>query len=354
MVEEITLSGSAISGVEPGLLRAAGVAAHQLPTKVRLGAILTPPPEDVPQLAAFFAPERMTTTPPPSTNYRAVAAASLSRMYLNDRYGCCVISGKMHSLGVWSANDLGAEHTVLATDNEVEQQYRAICGPGDRGCQISRVLTHMRQNGLRAGNALYRIDGFVAVNNQDKLQTQVAQVLFGSNTVGIQLPEAWTSSSVWDITSTEKLGGHDVSVVDYAEQGVYVSSWGRVYRMTWDAWLSRDYVQEYYAILAPLWYGNDQLSPLGIDVKALKAALAALGEGHLPDLPPSPSPGPGPGPGPEPAPLPPPAALFSLSFAQETRAGARVQFISPVLIPPGLYDVVPAAAAVAVGGTVDD
>jgi hypothetical protein len=274
-------------------------------------------------------------------------------MYLNDRYGCCVISGKMHSLGVWSANDLGAEHVVLATDNEVEQQYRSICGPGDRGCQINLVLNHMRRNGLRAGNALYRIDGYVRVDNTNKLQTQVAQVLFGSNTVGVRLPEAWTKSSVWDLTSSRILGGHDVSVVDYDEEGVFVSSWGRLYGMTWAAWSSRDYVQEYYAILAPLWYGNDQLSPLGIDVKALKAALAALGEGHLPDLPPSP------GPGPEPAPPPPPAALFSLSFQKEVARGGRVQFMAPVPIPPGLYDVAPAAAAVAncnpvpVGGAVD-
>lgn len=341
----IELTGAALRGVADYLVARAGRRVEDLPSRVRLGCLLSEPQADIPHFRDFWSRSRMTAAaPPPVTNWREKAAVALSRMYCNDELGCCVVSGKAHSLGVWSANDLGPEQTVLATDAEIKEQYRTICGPGDNGCVITRVLDVMRTRGLVAGGVPYRIDGYVRVDNTDKLQTQVVQLLFGSNTIGINLPEEWTRTAVWDVTNSRTVGGHDVSPIDYDEVGVYVSSWGRVYLMTWAAWRSQAYIREYYAVLAPLWYNADNLSPYGVSTEELKAAMIQLGAGQTPPVPPPP----GPGPGPEP-PTPPPVSvpLFTLSFRSLVRAGASVHFTTPVDIQPGLYDFTPHADSTA-------
>lgn len=275
---EIVLSGEALVGVGPHPVGADAFG----PATVRLGCKPPRPRKPPLRLGTYFDPARMAAAPPVSTNRRAKAAASLARMYLNDQYGDCVIAGKAHALGLWSANDAAA--VVLATDSEIYDQYQSICGPGDNGCYITDVLDVMKAKGFKAGGKLYKIDGYVAVDWRNKLAVQVAQYVFGATTIGIDLPQAWTSAAVWDVTNTPIVGGHDVTPIDYDDQGVYVSSWGRVYLMTWAAFTSTRWVSEYYALLAPLWYGDDKLAPNGIDVAALKSDLTALGNGQVPDV----------------------------------------------------------------------
>ena len=65
--------------------------------------------------------------PPASVDYGGKAAASIARMYLNDTYGDCVIAGKAHELGVWSAND---------ADSAGRRAARA--GPGDANARWPR------------------------------------------------------------------------------------------------------------------------------------------------------------------------------------------------------------------------
>lgn len=281
-MQQITLSGDALIGVGPARMFATYAS---LPQKVCLGRLDGPdrPPNALP-MGAYFSPGRMTVPPPASINRRDKAAASIARMYLNDQLGDCVVAGKMHQMGVWSANDSDSGGTVLATDNEVRSQYQSICGPGDNGCVITDVLDHWRDKGLVAGNEVYKIDGYVSVDWTNKLKVQVAQYIFGATSIGINLPSAWTSAAVWDVTNTSIVGGHDVTPIDYDDQGVYVSSWGRIYLITWAAFMSRRWLSEYYATLAPLWYGNDKLAPTGFDVTRLRADLEKFKGGGTPDL----------------------------------------------------------------------
>lgn len=282
MSDEIQLSGDAVYGVGPRAMMATAAA---LPMTVRLGRL---PGEARPRSALPFGqywdPAAMAAPPPASINRRDKAAASMARMYLNDRYGCCVISGKAHNLGLWSANDEDSGGVVLATDAEIQSQYFGICGPGDNGCVITRVLDVMRDRGFVAGGKTYKIDGYVSVDWSNKLKVQVAQVVFGASSIGFDLPEEWLNAAVWKPTNSRIVGGHDVSPIDYDEQGVYVASWGRIYLFTWDAFLSRKWISEYFAMLAPLWYGSDQLAPNGVNVAKLKADLDQFKGGGVPDL----------------------------------------------------------------------
>jgi len=236
---------------------------------------------------------------PESTVYRQKATKSLAKMYANDRAGCCVISGKMHALGVWSANDLGAEKQLISTDTEVLEQYRSICGPGDNGCYINAVLDHMVETGLKVAGKPHKIDGYVAVDAFDPAMVKTAIHLFGGVTLGIELPSDWLNTrdgELWDVTSSRSVGGHDVQGVDYVKEGVIVSTWGRLNCITWAALESKRYVDECYAVLAPSWYNDDRLTPSGVDVEGLKKALEDFAAGVLPDPP-------------EPPPLPPPVPV---------------------------------------------
>ncbi len=302
-VQTVTLSGDALDGVGPR----AFTELVALPQTVHLGRIRPPIPQSTaPQLKTYMSIKRMTTPPPVSINRRDKAADALTRMYLNDTYGDCVIAGKAHALAVWSANDKDSLGIVTASDQEIYQQYQSICGPGDNGCNIASVLEVMRDKGFLANGKLYKIDGYVQVDWTNKIEVQVAQYLFGATTIGINLPQDWTEKAVWDVTSSQIVGGHDVTPIDYDEKGVYVSSWGRIYLITWNAFLSKNWLEEFYAILAPLWYGNDQLAPCGIDATTLRVDLTKLGSGIIPSIDPTPTPTPTPPIPPTPVPVPPP------------------------------------------------
>lgn len=297
----ITLADDALVGVEPRLMTVQEAAS--LPTTVRLGRVRPAARAMCPRLGDFWKAEVAAANVPTSTNRRARAAASLARVYRNNVEGCCVVSGKMHLLGLWSGND--ADHDgpalVLASDDEVHAQYVGVCGPGDQGCVITQVLDYMRVQGMLAGGIRYKIDGYVSCDWRNIELVKTAIYAFGGLTIGINLPDAWTRAAVWDVTTTRIVGGHDVSVIDFSPDGVYVSSWGRIYLITWRAFTSTRWLEECYVPLAPLWYGNDRLAPSGIDVAGLQGMLSMISHGQVPPLPdPVPPPVPVPPPGPVP------------------------------------------------------
>jgi hypothetical protein len=269
---------------------------------VKLGRVRPTTPPECLRFASYRDP-RGATPPPAVVDYSAKAMAAISRVYDNDTLGCCVIAGKMHQLGIWSGNETGTP--VLATDTEVREQYVNICGPGDNGCVITNVLNAFQSPGLTAGGKPYTIDGFVSVDWTNKIEAQTAIYLFGSLTLGINLPQAWLQApegGLWDVTDTEIVGGHDVCAVGYNKTGVVVATWGGLRTITWAAFGDMKWLDECYAELAPLWYSNEKLAPCGVDADALRADLAALGSGTIPPIDPTPVPVVPPTP-PAPAPL---------------------------------------------------
>lgn len=149
--------------------------------------------------------------PVPATNWRAKALASIKRMYLNDTEGDCVIAGKYHSVGVWTGNEVGTP--AVGTDAEVQSMYMGICGPGDQGCVITTVLDYMKAKGLPFNGVLHKIADYVSVDWTNKLLMQVGIAVFGTVTLGINLPQAWMDApdgGTWDVTTTPIIGGHDV------------------------------------------------------------------------------------------------------------------------------------------------
>jgi hypothetical protein len=345
-VPTVTLEGPALQGVAPHLMAAAQLAA--LPTTVRLGRVRPKARPMALPLAAYLDIEAVAPQLPETVDYAPKAMSSLSRVYLNDRFGDCVIAGKYHTVGLWSGNDQG--QAVLGTDQEVYSSYQQICGPGDNGCVITHVLDWMRSRGLPFGGALHTIDGYVACDWRNKDLVRAALYLFGNLTLGINLPDAWTRAAVWDVTGSQIVGGHDVCAVGYSPQGVQICSWGRVYTITWPAFRDQRWLEECYVLLGRDWYGDDSLSPGGVNVQALRDDLQKISGGQVPPIDPVPIPPP-PGPTPPTPPAPAPARLFGLNFPRPVSKGGLVRsFRAPVDIAAGPYDVVRASVMADGGG----
>lgn len=274
------------------------------------------------RLAPYVDTTRSAALLPTKVDWATKAMASIKRMYKNADLGCCVITGKLHQIGIWSANDTPS--VVLATDAEVVDAYHTICGPGDNGCYIPDVLDVFQRTGLACNGVKHKIDGYLFMDHTNKALVQTAIYLFGSLTLGINLPNAWTCTDcTWDVTNSSIVGGHDVCVCGYDEKGVQIATWAGLVTVTWSAFLSSRWIEEGYVELSPDWYNADNLSPNGVNVQALRDALAAIGGGNTPPIPDPGPPAPPipPGPTPPPVPVPPMPTTFTINIPQQPVIG---------------------------------
>jgi hypothetical protein len=276
---------------------------------VKLGRIKPRSGQKSLRLSMYMKAEGVAAMKPPSTvNYSAKAASSISRMFLNNQFGCCVVADHAHLVGVWSANDSDSPGIVIPTDQEIYDQYQKICGPGDNGCNIADFCAYVQKNGFVAGGKVYKIDGRVSIDHTNPTEVKLGVYLFGGVKLGINLPQEWLDSpenGVWSPTNSEIVGGHDVLALGYNESGVIVSTWAGKRLITWEAMADRRFVDEAHICLAELWYNKDGLAPCGINVSKLRNDLQALANGQIPDDPtPAPVPVPTPVPTPTPAPTP--------------------------------------------------
>ena len=268
---------------------------NALPTTVRLGRNPPRVPFRAPNIAPYMKALMKGQTIPDKIDWYTKAAESIARMYLNDTYGDCVVASAGHRCGVWSANDPdSADSIVLAKDAEIKSEYFYLTGGSDSGLNIQDALTYWTTTGFLANGKRYKNLDFVGFDWTSKELTQIVIALFGTVCIGINLPNAWTSSAVWDVTNSYIVGGHDVSgfgygkatVVDAYADGVVIASWGRLYLITWAAWTRRTWLEEAWAIVPQyLWTGADKMAPSLANLDQLVADLAVIKSGGIPVLP---------------------------------------------------------------------
>lgn len=259
---------------------------------------------------------------PESCDFSQKAMASLSNVYLNDRYGCCVVSGGYHVVGVETGNATGSP--MVATDDQIVHDYSKIGGfdpnnpiATDGGCNEEVALNYWTQHGFANGTKLC---GWLAVDPTNEEQVKQAMYLFENLFFGIELPNEWinpfpsTPGFVWDDGAPEPSNGHCVVGVGFSEQGVQIDTWGLLGTLTWKAiahLCAESSGGGLYTMLSP-----DQVAkgatkaPNGFDWEALVADFDALGGNVPPPMVQVKKQRPRPGPPPSPS-------------AQELRAKAR-------------------------------
>jgi hypothetical protein len=233
-------------------------------------------------------------------------------MYLNDELGDCVIAARYHRIGQLTA--LAKGKAFVAAREQLLADYHRVGGyvvgneATDQGCDM---VTN-NNDGVSVGYADGSKDlGWVVLDGTNFEELKAAVWLFeGSVDLGIELPDAWVSpfpsnGGVWDVAGDPNPNnGHCVQVIDYDEDGVWVSTWGIVVKITKAAlakYLSKSAWGEAYLHLSPdqITAGNAR-APNGVAWEDLVADFDRLGgrvpsPSPLPPAPPAPSPPP-PGP----------------------------------------------------------
>jgi hypothetical protein len=230
-------------------------------------------------------------TPPASVDYTPAAVESLSKMYLNDRLGDCVVVAVQHVQGVLTGN--ANPPPLILTDSQTKSLYSSACGyvdgnsSTDQGCEIQTVLSYWQKNGQPLGSN-HKIAGYLSVDPTNLEQCKLALWLFGNLIFGINMPANWVNpipsrdGFVWGIGGEPvQNNGHCFPAFGYDENGFKVSTWGLLGTMTHAA------TQKYGVSRAggEVWVvvSQDQLNiasqkaPNGFDWDSLVADFRALG-----------------------------------------------------------------------------
>lgn len=282
--------------------------------------------------------------PPAACDYSPKAMTSLRKVYLNDRYGCCVVSGAWHMVGVETGN-AGSE--FIATDDMIVHDYTQIGGfdinnpvATDNGCDENTALDFYQNRGFANGT---KILGSMVVDGSSATQSMQAIELFENGILCAEFPDAWISpfpagdGFVWDVAGPPNpRNGHSFTIYGYGPDGVKIVTWGMRGTLTWRAlamYCTPKAYGSFNVVLTPDQLTKGQtVAPNGFAWGALIADFDAMG-GHVP-LPPPPPPPPAPPPlNPPDPPHPPVRPSLTLTLDQaQAYATHRLVTGPPILI----------------------
>lgn len=215
-------------------------------------------------------------SPPASCSY--AKGITYWGMMNNDTLGCCTIAAAAHAVQVFSAN-AGTEITL--SDAEVLSYYEKWDGyvvgeaSTDQGGIELDVLNKWKNEEFAGHPLLAFADA--AVKNTTELKQAIW--LFGGLYIGLEVPAYIMQNTPerWDVVSGADdsiVGGHAVFVMGYDTDGVFLISWGSVYKMTWAFWAK--YVDEAHALLSKDFLGSNGLNPAGFNLDQLMTDLGCI------------------------------------------------------------------------------
>ena len=200
-------------------------------------------------------------------------------MFLNDELGDCVIAGRGHQTLRFEA--IEQKKIISINDLEIKSEYFRETEGADGGLVMLDALKSWRSDGWTIGGNVYTIDAFADVNRNDQQEIMTAIYLFTGIQGGFRLPQSamdqfqagrvWEVPKWWDWNGKAILGGHCIYLHGYDTDGLFGTSWGKNFKMTW-AWFYR-YSDEVYACID----NKDRwLTDSPVDVDALEKYLKNL------------------------------------------------------------------------------
>ena len=281
-----------------------------------LGRNPSPPDPNLLMMSSYM---DVTSLPPsPKTTSYRKPVKNWGAM-LNDRLGCCSVSGLGHLIQLSTANESSAQFNC--PDKDILSFYSAVSGydgrpSTDRGSNMKDCLDRRRNVGLSG----YKDIGYVGVDPRNLDQVRSCLWIFGGLYGGCTIYRSWLTGD-WSSGSGIPAGGHAWALIDRDGDDFIVMTWGELRRFTLKAWTQTMMAQpnsELYAIKAPEWTVEDGIAPSGFNSKALDNDLARLAGQPLPwpEVPPTPTPTPVPTPPPTPMIwLPPQSASFTITLS---------------------------------------
>jgi hypothetical protein len=243
-----------------------------------------------PKMCMKFAGYQLKAFPTPQVpwDYTPKAEAALSKVYLNDQLGCCVIAWMAHAIGVFTGNATASADTF--TDDQIIAMYTAIgqydpADPStDQGCDENTAINYWMNPGFLG----HTIQGVVSVDPTDKQQVQDCGWLFENLMFGVGVPQAWiepfpcADGFHWSVAGDAiPDNGHCFGSAKGDANGLGVSSWGL--EGTIDYAAVAKYAansaggQLFSVITQDILDRATQRSPAGFDWTALVADCTGLG-----------------------------------------------------------------------------
>lgn len=232
-------------------------------TRYKLGALAPVRPYGLSELAVYAAGKLPTA--PPCVD---VPNPAPSGMMVNDRLGCCTVSGVGHAIQAWNVEVGVSDH--VPNDPEVETTYMDLAGGVDSGCVEADVLQRWQRQGLFG----HQIAGYAPVRPGDVHQPVA---FYGAAYLGVALPmsaqEQFAAGDEWTVEPGSPIeGGHCIVAVGYDQHTVQCVTWGAVVNVSYP-WLA-SYCTETWAII-PHEFTEAGRGPR-LDLASLRADLAAL------------------------------------------------------------------------------
>jgi hypothetical protein len=204
-------------------------------------------------------------------SYTKRLPSGLWGMLGNDQYGDCVLVAIANGKNTQAAN--AGKPTTSYTTDQVLGWYSAVTGfkksdpSTDNGTDPVEALDWAVKQGLVAAHG--------QVNLQDDSHVAAALYLFGGIQIALDFPEAWQSTSNWDVTSSAIVGGHMTVLSGYdATVNHDVETWAEIVRLTNRA--RKKYGQAGYVIITNEWLAANGKTIQGLDIAGLKAASALV------------------------------------------------------------------------------
>jgi len=246
------------------------------------------PPEADPHTLRMssFVPE---TLPAPEEKrgweYAVPDAVWAQSMLGNDQVGNCVIAMLLHYIMLAEAS-AGRPVPQFTTADGIAL-YSAITGydpsqtqpdgsnPTDQGTSMTAALAYMVSTGYKG----YKFLAWAQFDFRNRLRLQQAIDLFGAALVGFtvtqEMMDAFNAKKPWNAPyGTNSLGGHGCPFPGFGSQGDTLITWAM--RQQTDPGFLPKMADEAYVAITESWLNAAQETPLGIDLAALQADMAAL------------------------------------------------------------------------------
>lgn len=179
---------------------------------------------------------------PSKYNHTALETAPW-QMLGNDQYGDCVLAGAAHETMLWAAE--GKKDVLVSTDT-VLGDYSAITGfnptdpSTDKGTDMQVAASYRQKVGIMdTSNVRHKVSAYLAISIGNKDEFKAAMSHFGVVGLGVQLPTSaltqFEADKNWTVEKRSKIaGGHYVPLVGYDVQHVYLVTWGRLIKASWE------------------------------------------------------------------------------------------------------------------------
>lgn len=196
----------------------------------------------------------------------------------NDKYGDCVWAGAAHETMLWC---MEAKTNTIFSENNALAAYSAVTGftpndpDTDQGTDMQVAAKYRRDSGLTDDHGrVHKIVAYLAIQSKDIKQ---AVHLFGAAGIGIKFPDyamdLFKEGKDWTVQKGKVEGGHYIPALAYDKDWVYIVTWGKLIRASWE--FIEKYMDEGVVYLS-----HDMLTRgrtlEGFDLKTLQEDLKAI------------------------------------------------------------------------------